>query len=340
LVFDIIRKRWAAFRDSPCLPAVVLVFIIAIAAGLFVGSYTYAVVGPNARDIPIAVAGPPSDAAKRDAFIAGMERATGMSMRAHTYDSYAEARAAVERQQVFAILGIQAGQPELDVSSASGDSVAQVLTGAAPAVARSLGSPIMVRDINPLQRGDPRGLGLFYITLAAAVIGMIGAVQLSVHASTLRPGLMLAFTAAYAVLGGLTILAVVEWGLRTLRLPLAESWLILSLTMFATGAIFHMFQSLIGRWAMAPTWALVLVLGNPSSGGTVSWPLLPSLFATIGRWLPPGASVNAQHTAVYFGQDQHVTPFLVLLAWAGASCAVFLYRRRRVRKPPVPRSSG
>lgn len=338
MAFDSIRKRWAAFRDSPFLPAVVLVFLIAIAAGLFAGSYTYAVAGPTLQDIPTAVAGPTSDAAKLDAFIAGMEQATGMSLRVHNYASYAEARTAVERQQVFAVLRHQADQPELDVSSASGSSVAQVLAEAAPAVARSLGSPIMVHDINPLQRGDPRGLGLFYITLAAVVLGMIGAVQLSVHASGLRPGQMLFFTAAYSALGGLAILAVVEWGLRTLRLPLAESWLILSLTMFATGAIFHMFQSLIGRWALAPTWALVLVLGNPSSGGTVSWPLLPSLFASIGRWLPTGASVNAQHTAVYFGRDQHAFPFLVLLVWAAGSCAVFLYRRRHCLKPPRPQS--
>ena len=340
MAFDSIRKRSTAVRDSPFLPAVVIVFIVAIAAGLLAGSYTYAVAGTTLRNIPIAVAGAPSDAAKRDAFIDGMQRETDRSLRVNTYESYAEARTAVERQQVFAILGIQAGQPELDVSSASGSSVAQVLTGAAPAVAQSVGSPIMVRDVNPLQPGDPRGLGLFYITLAAVVLGMIGAVQLSVHALRLRPAHMLVFTAIYAALGGLAILAVVEWGLRTLRLPLAESWLILTLTMFVTGAIFHMFQSLIGRWAMPPTWTLVLVLGNPSSGGTLSWPLLPTLFATIGQWLPPGASVNAQHTAVYFSGNQHVFPFLVLIAWAVASCAVFLYRCRRVRDSPRPRSSG
>ena len=111
------------------------------------------------------------------------------------------------------------------------------------------------------------------------VVGFVGATQLSVNATDLRFGQTLGFTAGYAALGGLTIIAAVEWGLGALRLPLAESWLILSLTMFTCGAVFHMFNSLFGRWALAPTWILLVMLGNPSSGGAVSWPLLPSLLA-------------------------------------------------------------
>lgn len=68
---------------------------------------------------------------------------------------------------------------------------------------------------------------------------------------------------------------------------------------------------------------------NPSSGGAVSWPLLPSLLGSIGRWLPPGASVNAQHTAVYFGEHQHLFPFAVLALWAAVSCTVFWIWRHR-----------
>jgi hypothetical protein len=73
----------------------------------------------------------------------------------------------------------------------------------------------------------------------------------------------------------------------------------------------------------------MVLLGNPSSGGAVSWPLLPSLLGRIGQWLPPGASVNAQHTAVYFGGHQHVFPFAVLAVWAAGATAVFLGWRHR-----------
>jgi hypothetical protein len=112
-------------------------------------------------------------------------------------------------------------------------------------------------------------------------------------------------------------------------LPFVESWLILALTMFVSGMVFSMFNTLFGRWAMLPTWGLMVIIGNPSSGGAVSWPLLPSPLGTIGRWLPPGGSVNAQHTAVYFQGHQHAFPFLVLGGWALLSCAVFWVWRHR-----------
>ncbi len=76
-----------------------------------------------------------------------------------------------------------------------------------------------------------------------------------------------------------------------------QSWLILALTMFTSGMVFSMFNTLMGRWAMLPTWGLMVLLGNPSSGGAVSWPLLPSA--------------------------------LVLAGWAVLSCTVFWVWRHR-----------
>lgn len=51
---------WAAFKKSPYLPAVVLIFIVAAAAGLFAGSYTYAMANPTPRSVPTAVVGSPT----------------------------------------------------------------------------------------------------------------------------------------------------------------------------------------------------------------------------------------------------------------------------------------
>lgn len=162
-----------------------------------------------------------------------------------------------------------------DVSGASGASVAQVLAETAPKVGEKVGVPVTVKDIKPLQEGDPRGLAIFYISLAAVIIGFVGAIQLSVHARGLNPAERIAFTILYALLGGFVIAAVVDWWLGAVDLPFVESWLILALTMFASGMVFTMFNTMFGRWAMLPTWGLMVLLGNPSSGGAVSWPLLP-----------------------------------------------------------------
>ncbi|MFH9735336.1 ABC transporter permease [Streptomyces sp. NPDC017260] len=335
-------QRWSTFRQSPFWPATVLVLILAAAAGLFAGSYTYSMADPTPHSIPTAVVGSYEEA-RGQAFLGGLEKALNASVKVRPYGSEAEAREAMQDQEVFAIFELRndGRTAVLDLSSASGASVAQVLADTAPAVGKKTGVEVTVRDINPLQEGDPRGLAIFYISLAAVIIGFVGAIQLSVHARSLTPFERILFTVAYALLGGFAIAATVDWLLGALDLPFVESWLILALTMFASGMVFTMFNTLFGRWAMLPTWGLMVLLGNPSSGGAVSWPLLPSPLGAIGQWLPPGASVNAQHTAVYFQGHQHAFPFLVLGGWALLSCAVFwIWRHRhpggRDKKPPEP----
>ncbi|MER0443732.1 ABC transporter permease [Streptomyces sp. Edi4] len=326
------REAWSDFRNSPFLPAVVLVFILSAAAGLFAGSYTYSMANPTPHHIPTALVAPSGSvegSVEAKKFVAGLDKALNTSLALRPYGDERAARQAMEEQTVFAIVDVRPDGVHLDVAGAAGASVAQVLAQAAPPVAKAIGVPVTITDVKPLQRGDPRGLALFYISLAAVVLGFVGSIQLSVHARTLNPLERIAFTVAYSLLGGFTIAAVVDWGLGAVRLPFFESWMILALTMFTSGMVFTMFNTLIGRWAMMPTWGLMVLLGNPSSGGAVSWPLLPSVLGHVGRWLPPGASVNAQHTAVYFADAQHAFPFLVLAGWSLVSCAVFWFWRHR-----------
>ncbi len=317
------RELWSAFRNSPFLPATVLVFILAAGAGTFAGSYTYAMANPTPHQIPLAVVGG-NGPVQRAAFVSGMEGALKTALELRDFPTYEAAVQAVEEQQVFGVIEVAGRRARLNVAGAAGASVAELLKEAGPKVGARIGVAVTVRDLKPLQPADPRGLALFYISIAAVIIGFLGAAQLHVHAAGLRPWQRIGFTLAYAVLGGFTIAAVVDWLLGALNLPFVESWLILALTMFTSGMVFSMFNTLIGRWALVPTWGVMVLIGNPSSGGAVSWPLLPSPFGAIGRWLPPGASVNAQHTAVYFGGHQHPLPFLVLAAWALVSCVVFL----------------
>ncbi|WP_030258969.1 ABC transporter permease [Streptomyces violens] len=321
-------EKWTAFKKSPFLPATVLIFILATAAGLFAGSYTFSMANPTPHHVPTALVGPPDDARGKK-FVQGMEQALNASLELREYRTYAQAREAVDEQKVFSVISVDGSGVRMDLSSATGASVAQLLQQAAPQVGKKTGVPVAIKDIKPVQPGDPRGLALFYISLAAVIVGFVGAIQLSVHARALNPAERIAYTLAYSLLGGFTIAAVVDWLLGALTLPFVQSWLILAFTMFTSGMVFTMFNTLIGRWAMVPTWGLMVLLGNPSSGGAVSWPLLPSVLGHIGQWLPPGASVNAQHTAVYFPGHQHVFPYLVLAGWSLLSCTVFWTWRHR-----------
>ncbi|MEV1025510.1 ABC transporter permease [Streptomyces sp. NPDC050264] len=323
-------ERWTSYKKSPFLPACVLVVILAAAAALFAASYTYSMANPTPHNIPTGVTGE-RDAARRSAFVGAMEKALDAELDLKHYATRAAARKAIDEQRIFAVLDVRdkGARVELDVSSASGVSVAQVFSEAAPVVSKKTGIPVTAKDLHPLQSGDPRGLAIFYISLAAVIIGFVGAIQLSVHARGLNPAERIAFTVIYALFGGFAVAAVVDWGLGALDLPFVESWLILALTMFSCGMVFTMFNTFFHRWAMIPTWGLLVLVGNPASGGAVAPPLLPTFVGRLGQWLPPGASVNAQHTAVYFQGHQHAFPFLVLAGWGLVSSGLFWFWRHK-----------
>ncbi|TDC18399.1 ABC transporter permease [Streptomyces sp. 8K308] len=324
-----LSERWRAFRRTPLFPAAVVSLLAAASAAAFAGCYTYALANPTPRHVPVAVLGSPSGGTQVHAFVDELEHRLGASLELHRYADYPQAVDALETQREFAILRGERDRVEMDVASAAGASVAELLTEEGPPAARAAGARITVKDVKPLQSGDPRGLAVFYVTIAAVIIGFLGTVQLFVNVPSLRPAARVAFTVGYAALGGFFIVVVVDWWLGALELPMPQSWAILTLTMFTAGMVYTMFNVLFGRWALLPTWALMVMLGNPSSGGAVSWPLLPTALGVIGRWLPPGASVNAQHTAIYFPGHQHVQPYLVLGGWALGSLAVFWLLRYR-----------
>ncbi|WP_230423308.1 ABC transporter permease [Streptomyces radicis] len=298
--------------------------LTAASAGLFAGSYTYAMANPTPRHVPVAIV----DRAD-PAFVDALGDGLGTSLERHHYRTRPQAVDAVQDQRVFGIVSERGGVVELDTVGAAGSEVAALLARTGREAAAESGTRLRVRDIRPLHRGDPRGLALFYVTIAAVIVGFLGAVQLAINARELRPLERVACTAGYAVLGGFAIVGVVSWLTGAAGLPFVQSWVILSLTMFASGMIYTMFNALVGRWALLPTWVLMVMLGNPSSGGAVSWPLLPALLGAIGRWLPPGAAVNALHNAVYFPGHQHAQPYAVLLAWTLLATTIFAVRRDR-----------
>jgi hypothetical protein len=122
--------------------------------------------------------------------------------------------------------------------------------------------------------------------------------------------------------------------LHRLALPIAESWGILALQALTVAAFASTMGVLLGRWALVPTWLLFVILGNSSSGGAVSPPLLPRPYRIISQWLPSGATVTAVRNAVYFRADQHAQPVLVLATWAATCLSAMLVVSRWRRTSP------
>ncbi|NJC73886.1 DUF3533 domain-containing protein [Planosporangium thailandense] len=313
----------------------VVILIGIIMASLFVASYSLALGRPAPRRIPTGVVGDP---AQHPVLVAALEQATRRALVLHPYPSARAARAAIDRQELFAALVLSPDRALLLVSSASGASVALVLERAAEQVGEQLApgraQPVRVVDVHPLPPTDPQGLVSFYVTIAATVLGFVVMFQLRANAAGLSLRDWLSFIGILAVLGGLAFTVVVDPILHALRGAFGELWGVLAVQI-AVAALFNSTMLvLFHRWAIIPTWLLFIAFGNPSSGGAVAAPLLPQLYALVGRLTPSGAAVRLIHQTVYFAHTQRRGPFLVEGLWlVGCLAALLISVRVTGRKP-------
>jgi hypothetical protein len=329
------RSAARRFREGPHLPALVVTLIITVVAALFAGTYSWAMGDPQPHDIPIGVV--------TSSYTAGqlereLEARTGTTFQVSTYDTEGAAQRAISRQEVY---GAVVEQPDrtarLYVSSASGASIARLLQSDALLLGQSLDVPITVIDTHPLGPKDPNGLVLFYVALAAVIIGFVGAIQTRVNAAKLTLGGELLWDVVRSVLGGFAIAFTVGPLLGVLPIPFLPVWGVLALTMLIAGATYSFWRVLIGaRWAMLPTWFIFVLISNPSSGGAVAPELLPPFYEFMGRWLPTGATVRAVRDLTYFPGDLHAEPYIVLGVWLVAAVGLFVAVRLLRYGPGAP----
>ena len=326
-VLSRVERSRAASHDLVAHPpyrraAAIVVIAVAMAA-LFVTSYVDALGRPTARSIPVAVVGPVQGPAT--AFLEALETVTRQGLVVQAAASRTAGEALVERQEAFAVVASPPGQPvALEISTASGSSVARVLAGAYPLAAQQAGVQVTLSDLHPLPLTDPSGLGIFYLVIGATILGFLTTFQLRANAGPLPLVPWLAFTGAMVGLGSLALITLVAHVLGVVPLPLPESWGLLALQMATASTFAASMSVLIGKWALLPTWLLFVVLGNTSSGGAVAPALLPQPFAVLSRVLPSGATVSALRSAAYFPQAQRTEPVLVLAGWALACLALLV----------------
>ena len=225
-------------------------------------------------------------------------------------------------QRVYAAVYLTPSRPTLYVSSAAGASVARVLERVS-----ATDPEVRVVDAHPLSASDPNGVDIFYVMLVATIVGFLSVMQVRANAGGLPLRHWTAFVVGLAAAAALVLTLVVGPGLDRFHVPVPEVWAILALHILAVASFASVMSVLIGRWAIVPTWLFFVVLGNSSSGGAVSPPLLPAPFAFISQWLPSGATVTSLRDAIYFPGYQHARPLLVLAAWAATLFAAMLPRR-------------
>jgi hypothetical protein len=324
-----VRTRLRTLRTrqwSPAERAAVIAVVATVMGCLYLTAYSLALGDPVPHRIDAALVGNGNADAGT---VNSVERVAQRSLVFRPYGSLPLAVHAIDEQNIYAALDLTASKPTLYVASAAGASVARVLEGT-----DAIDPMVRVVDVHPLAANDPSGVDIFYLMLVTTIIAFSTVFQVRGQAGRLALGHHMSFVLIFALAGSLVLTAVDGPLLHRPAGAYPEVWGILALHLVAAASFASLMAALIGRWAIVPTWLFFVILGNASSGGAVSPPLLPQPFAFLSGWLPSGATVTALRNAIYFSDYQHVRPFAVLAAWATGLFILWLIvsRRRLVRE--------
>jgi hypothetical protein len=298
---------------------------------LFLTTYSLALGDPVPHRIDAALVGHAGTGAQTVDAVQGV---ASDKLAFRSYASLPAALHAIDEQRVYAALDLEATRPTLYVASAAGASVARVLERISAA-----DPSVRVVDTHPLAARDPNGVDIFYRMLVATIIGFLTVFQVRAQAGSLTWRQHTAVLAALAIVASLVLTFVGGVAVLSFAPSFPEEWAILAVQILAVASFASVMSQLLGRWALLPTWLFFVVLGNSSSGGAVSPPLLPAPFGFVSQWLPSGATVTSLRDAVYFRSYQHGQPIAVLVAWALVLFTAWLVVARR-NAAAEPRSAG
>lgn len=297
------QHRWSPTERAAFIAAIAIVM-----GCLFVTTYSLALGDPVPHRIDAALVGNP---ARHPDTVNAVEAVARDRLVFRPYTSVAAALHAIDEQQVYAALDLSSSRPTLYVASAAGASVARVLERI-----YAIDPRVRVVDARPVASNDPNGLDIFYLMLVATIVGFVTVFQVRAQVGDLERRHHISFVLGLALAASFVLTAVDGPLLHRPTGPYPEEWGILALHLVAVASFASLMAELAGRWAIVPTWLFFVILGNASSGGAVSPPLLPQPFAFLSQWLPSGATVTALRDATYFRHYQHLRPLAVLGVWA------------------------
>ncbi|MFC7405509.1 hypothetical protein [Georgenia alba] len=292
-------------------PSDTIARVLNLAVGLVVAVFIalLVIVAPNAgstpRNVPIGMAGPEATVTQLSDLL---EQARPGAYDVRTFDGAEALRSATESRDVYGGFVLNQNAPAMFVATGGNAEQAQFLS--------SLGQQMgisNVTDVATTTPQDPDALGLAVTAVLAAVVGLIAAVGLrqqlagrvraqAIGAVALSVVLGLAFSGA---LHGLGSVAGAFWALAGV-----VSLGVLAPTLLGVG--------LLGLAGLAGG-AITLLLLVPAIGLGALWNVpeaMPSVWGTVGQYLPTGATGQVFTSTAYFGGGGLMQPLLVLLGWA------------------------
>ena len=319
---------------TPWMRAIGLAVAAAAIVAVVLVAFVWPTITSQVKDIPLAVAGQSAQVAQVEKSLESA--APGVFEVASVQDR----AAAVDRIRTRDAYGaiILGDHPEVLTASANGAAVSQLLTqlagrlqtqanaqaaaavqqavaaGKAPAGTQPPVITVTVTDVVPLASTDARGLGLASASFPLVLGGLVGGILISllVAGSWRR----LAAVTAYAVVGGLGIVGIMQGWFGVLQGDYWMNVLAVGLAMLATASFIVGMNALVGRAGIAIGAVLTMLVGNPLASAAQPIQFTVAPWGAVGQWFVPGASGTLVRDLSYFPDANTLFPWLVLLGWS------------------------
>lgn len=285
----------------------------AVLAVLFAAVAGFALRDPAPHDVPVAVLGPPGAAQQVGE---GLDRSVpgGFEVVALPGDGVRAASGAVADRTVDGALVLGPEGATVVVASALGGSSTAIQAALSGAATAAGATEVSVVDAVPAP-GDPRGVVLQQLVFACAVAGLAFA-GLGYFLGRGAPLLVrLAVPLAMAITVGTLVAVVADPLLGSLSGNLFGLAGVLTLMVLAVTVPAGGLARLIGPGALGLVGFLVVLLGNPVSGATLSRDFLPAAYRFVAALIPNGAAVDGVRSAVFFGGSGLGRALVVLGCW-------------------------
>ncbi|WP_405103485.1 hypothetical protein [Micromonospora sp. NBC_01412] len=327
-------------RDWLPRAAALLVGTLALAAA-FIAAYVGALHQPTPRDVPVGVVVGDQHA---EAIMAAVRGQTNTIKPVE----YGDAEAADDGLTAREVYGVLTATPEdglrLATASASAPAATEVVEQVLGQAARQANLPLQVTDEVPVESSDPRGLVPFYLAVGYVLGGYLASTALGLKTGTAprslaRAGLRIAALAAYAVVlgvvGALIVGPVLDVWDHDVPAVAAGG----ALAVFAAAMVAAAVQGWLGLLGTGIVILLLVVLGNPGSGGVYAPEFLPTWLRGMHLWNVPGLTTDLIKSAAYFDRRSMAWPVGGLVLWAalgvvGLLTATLVRGRRSTARRP------
>ncbi|GAA4689155.1 hypothetical protein [Phytohabitans rumicis] len=297
-------------------------------AGAFIAAYVGGLHQPTPRDVPVGVV-------RDDSAASRVLAALRPQLKAIEYADAGDAAEALTRRKVYAVLAsTDAGGATgltLTTASASSPVATDLIIQATTAAAATAEVPLTVADAVPVSDADPRGLVPFYLVVGLVLGGYLASTALGLSAGTApadldRAALRIGTLAVFAVTLGVTGAIITGPVLDVFTAHRPGIAIAGALIVFASAMIAAAVQSWLSLFGTGLVILLLVVLGNPGSGGIYPPEFLPTFFRGMHRWDPPGLGTDLIKSVVYFDRKAAAWPITALALWALAGVVALLAR--------------